>query len=129
MMTKRLMMPGIEHKSGINWRIYYADGSVFDSSQGNPEHAPATGIAVIAQVNPLPDDRPCLQMMTDYYIWLGDQWLGCDLFRLWQYLFVDNAKYEFPRAALAGETIASEAFLAIRSTAEQDSDFFKEAII
>ena len=108
-----------------SWRIYYGDGSTFSSNDGHPEHAPATGVIVIAQRNPLPNENPYIQHMADYYVWLGSHWLGCDLFRLYQYLFVDNGLYTFPRAALAGETVMNADYLAIRMRAKRDPDFFK----
>jgi hypothetical protein len=49
--------------------------------------------------------------MTDYYIWLGNRWLGCDLFRLWQYIFVE--KFNFRKVALAGQTISNKEFTKI----------------
>lgn len=109
----------------LQWRIYYADGSTFDSTNGAPEHAPATGVIVIVQRNPLPNENPYIQHMTDYYAWLGTHWLGCDIFRLFQYWFVDGHKYDFPRASLAGETIMNEKFLDIRMKAKNDTDFFR----
>jgi hypothetical protein len=109
----------------INWRIYYADYSTFDSSQGEPQDAPGTGVIVIDQQNPLPNEKPYIQHMTDYYIWLGTHWLGCDLLRLYQYWFVDGHKYDFPRASLAGETVMNEDYLAIRKKAKRDPDFFE----
>lgn len=107
------------------WRIYYADNSTFDSNQGKPEHAPATGVIVIAQKNPIKGERPYIQHMTDYYVWLETHWLGCDIMRLFQYWFVDGRKYNFSRAALSGETIMNQEFLDIRKKAKVDKDFFK----
>jgi len=108
----------------LQWRIYYADGSTIDSSQCQPEHAPATGVIVVVMQNPLPDEQPYIQHMCDYYVWLGTHWLGCDILRLFQYWFVDGKKYDFPRASLSGETIMNKPFLAIRMAAKADPDFF-----
>lgn len=33
----------------MQWRVYYTDGSTFDSTQGRPEDAPGYGIAGIVQ--------------------------------------------------------------------------------
>ena len=113
-----------EQPDQVQWRIYYANGETFDSLLGDPQHAPATGVIVIVQESPLQNENPYIQHMTDYYVWLGTHWLGCDLLRLYQYWFVDGAKYDFPRAALAGETVMNEHFLAIRLEAKSDKDFF-----
>lgn len=106
------------------WRIYYADGSTFSDLDGDPQHAPGTGVIIIAQKSPIFGEKPYVQHMTDYYVWLGDAWLGCDLLRLWQYWFVDNKKYDFPRASLSGETIENSRYLEIRKMAKTDPDFF-----
>lgn len=109
------------------WRVYYADGTTFSSLDGEPWQAPATGVIVIVQRNPLKGENPYIQHMTDYYVWLGSYWLGCDLLRLYQYWFVDNSKHDFPRASLSGETIMNEPFMAIRFAAKSDKDFFGES--
>lgn len=87
------------------WQIFYADGSTFD---GYPQDAPGLGVVVIVQEHEVAGERPYLQHMTDYYIWLGERWLGCDLFRLWQYIFVE--KFDFPKVALAGQTVSNDLF-------------------
>ena len=109
----------------VRWRIYYADRSTFSNLDGEPWQAPATGVIVIAQRNPLPNENPYIQHMTDYYCWLGDCWLGCDQFRLYQYWFIDGWKHDFRRACLAGETVTNERFLEIRHLAKQDPDIFR----
>jgi len=38
----------------ITWRIYYADGSTFDNTQGNPEDAPTTGVIAIKHLVTIP---------------------------------------------------------------------------
>ncbi len=61
----------------MDWRIYYADGSTFDSSQGEPNDAPPTGVACIMQ-----RDASGREVVKgdDYYYWGGptDQWCGAD---------------------------------------------------
>jgi hypothetical protein len=110
--------------SNVDWRIYYADETTFSSIDGKPHEAPATGIIAIVQKNPIPDENPYIQHMTDYYVWLGNTWLGCDILRLFQYWFVDGYKYDFPRASLSGETVVNELYLDIRKRAKTDKDFF-----
>ena len=102
------------------WKVYYADGTSFPSEEGNPNEAPGLGVIVIVQEHHVKGERPYLQHMTDYYIWLGNRWLGCDLFRLWQYVFVE--KYKFSKVALAGQTVTNVEFLAIRERAKKQRD-------
>jgi hypothetical protein len=35
--------------SGLEWRLYYEDGSIFSNEDGPPEASPAWGVVVIAQ--------------------------------------------------------------------------------
>ena len=74
------------------WRIYYADGSTFDDTQGKPEDAPATGVICILQ-NP-PNHGWQLHRDKDYYLWLGDEWVGVEPDGFWQYMF--KSGYKFP---------------------------------
>lgn len=90
------------------WCIFYADGTTFGSDDGEPKVVPGLGVIVIVQEHETSGERPYLQHMTDYYVWLGNRWLGCDLFRLWQYIFIE--KPDFEKVALAGQTIANDEF-------------------
>jgi hypothetical protein len=76
------------------WRIYYDDGSTFDSDQGTPEEAPGRGVQGIAQT----DEWVGRQFIegTDYYLYRypdkdliysklkqpehNGQWIGVDLY-------------------------------------------------
>ena len=104
----------------MNWRIYYADGSTFS---GDAADAPGLGVIVIALKHPDPEIGAYIQHQADYYIWLGDRWLACDLFRLWQYLFIE--KLDHPKHALAGQTIDNDHYMQILRAAKQDKDFFQ----
>lgn len=104
----------------VRWCIFYADGTTYDYEDGNPEEAPGLGVIVIVQEHETKGERPYLQHMTDYYIWLGNRWLGCDLFRLWQYIFVE--RYDFIKATLAGQTIANALFEEIGKRARRLRD-------
>ncbi len=54
------------------WRIYYADGSTFDSSMGGPEDAPVENVQIIAELR---DGRRIAHSLAeDYYIWDGEKW-------------------------------------------------------
>ena len=106
----------------MNWRIYYADGSTTDNKQALPKDAPGLGVIVIVQQHEDPRVRAYLQHEADYYIWADGRWWACDLFRLWQYWFVQ--KYEHPKAAMAGETVRNELYEQIIRAAKNDGDFY-----
>lgn len=60
------------------WKIFYADGSTFDSSQGGPGDAPARGVAIV-QVEDGSRGRRTLRMQ-DWYRWCpaADRWFDGD---------------------------------------------------
>ena len=103
------------------YRIYYADGSTFNSSQGDPQDAPGLGVLVIVQEHRIPGERAYLQHMADYYIWKSGRWQGCDLFYVWQYLFVNRD--EFPKVVMAGETAVNDVYALAVRRAKDDPDF------
>ena len=57
----------------IAWRIYYTDGTTFDSSMGEPEDAPARGVAAISQADE--DAGRAGVAGVDWYLWESD--IGC----------------------------------------------------
>lgn len=63
----------------INWRIYYEDGSAFDSDMGTPAEAPANGVIAINQVtgcghHPLDTFKTSEKRLfgEDWYWWRAD---------------------------------------------------------
>lgn len=67
--------------SNVKWRIYYDDGSTFDSNDGDPDQAPGYGVICIVQ--PDPDVGRTVMRRFDWYYWnaLQSQWWGSsDLF-------------------------------------------------
>lgn len=106
----------------INWRIYYADESTFDSSMGEPWDAPATRVVLIVQRHEDPQERPYFQWMDDYYLWKLGRWYATDYSALLFYWFVD--KFPHRRACLAGETVSNKTWLHIGKIAKADKDFF-----
>lgn len=107
----------------LQWRIYYADGSTFDDLDGSPSDAPGLGIIVVVLKHEDSRIRAYIQHEADYYIWAEGRWWACDLFRLWQYWFVQ--KYDHPKVALAGETIRNDLYAKIIRKAKSDKDFFE----
>jgi hypothetical protein len=70
----------------VEWRIYYTDGSRFDSNDGDPEDAPCWGIGAISQLDE--DSGRAGVAGVDYYWWEignhptdpdGGCWSGGDL--------------------------------------------------
>jgi len=63
----------------FDWRIYYDDGSTFDSSMGTPEDAPSHGILVI--VFPDEDHGRLVMQGWDWYFYHGKEknWWGADV--------------------------------------------------
>lgn len=103
----------------IEWRIRYKDGAVFDNLQGEPWEAPRLKVQIITQISD--ETGRYNQTQSDYYVWRDGRWYGCDLFHVWEYLFVDVRDH--PPAVLAGYTIDTPAYLAILRDAEADPDF------
>lgn len=62
----------------MKWRIYYTDGTTFDSTMGEPEDAPCWGVAAISQVDP--DSGRAGVAGVDNYWWESDIqcWSGGD---------------------------------------------------
>jgi len=113
-----------------NWRIYYGDGSTFDSEQGAPDKAPGLNVQAIVQRDPSPHgvgrfvihgggQRPN-RAPIDYYCYDSEQgiWQGCDLFGLWDYLVRPGWK-----RVLFGRTINDETYQRIITAAGDDKDF------
>ena len=104
----------------MKWCVFYADGTTQVSEEFEPHEVSGLGVIIIVQEHEDPQERPYLQHMTDYYVWLGRRWLGCDLFRLWQYWFIE--KYDFKKASLAGQTVSNKEYMEIRSRAKDLRD-------
>lgn len=60
------------------WRIYYSDGTTFDSTQGTQEDAPARGFLCAIGYNELGERY--IMHGWDHYWWdrASEQWWGCD---------------------------------------------------
>ena len=62
----------------MDWRIYYADGSTFDSSMGEPHEAPSLGFVAVVAYHPVTGKR-YIQQSWDYYFYHTDfEWWGLD---------------------------------------------------
>lgn len=83
----------------LSWRVYYLDGSTFDSSRGGPQDAPASGVLSIAMLRDAP-------------------WYGGDQWGLMQYLLEPGWK-----RVLFGRSVTDELFHQVSQRAADDPDF------
>lgn len=106
------------------WRIYYGDGSTFDSEAGGPEDAPAYDVQTIVQADNTPEPanvgRQVLRLH-DWYYWRVDEgvWVGGDLMGI-----IDLLLAREPIIALCqGRRIPVVRYNAIVARAMSDPDF------
>ena len=97
----------------IQWKIYYGDGSVFSSADGQPQDAPRVNVQYIAWYNE--DNRRRLSHASDYYFYEDGRWGACDVFGLFEYL----VRYKSP-IVLFGRLIGDVAFRTIGSKVDND---------
>ena len=78
-----------------DWRVYYDDGSTFDSSMGAPEDAPAFGVLCI--VFPDEDHGRLVMSGWDWYFFVPDEknWWGADIHGL-----IDRLLHNLPVVGL-----------------------------
>lgn len=107
--------------SAINWRIFYTDGSTFDSSQGSPQDAPEWGVICIVQ-HDADVGRTIMRRWDFYYFHPIDQnFWGCDIFG-----YIDigvNGRPFTPGSLKIGCTISTPQFQEILSIADSDPAF------
>lgn len=105
----------------IAWRVYYDDGSTFDSSQGGPEDAPGWG--VIAIVQPDPRTNRTVLSRWDHYCWhSSDGWYGHDLIGLMDCLAMPGWS-----AVAHGRTVPPDLWQQINERASNDPDFLPKS--
>jgi len=100
------------------WRIYYSDGSTFDSLQGEPHEAPPEGfICAIGY-----DDRAKRYIMHgwSHYQWdnEAEQWWGMDMPGL-----LDRLRRNLVYAYKEGRTVRRAEWEQIMIRANNDPDF------
>jgi hypothetical protein len=105
----------------MKWRIYYGDGSHYDSRDGSAFDAPGRNVQMIA--GPDPDHGWYMWRSTDFYLYLEaeDRWIGADIFGLWDYLIEPG-----PKKVLFGRTISNADFQKILIHADNDPDIPKK---
>jgi len=103
----------------VRWRIYYSDGTTFDSTQGSPDEAPAFGVQVILQLSDGGRRRESVSN-ADYYVYTPSGfWVGADLTGI-----LDRLANRLPFSGfLIGRWDPRDEFLGILRTSEKDPDF------
>lgn len=99
------------------WRVYYGDFSTFDSDDGGPDRAPATGVVAIAQP---PTRGPRAEFDSDFYWWHHglERWVGGDIYGRLQHELAPGWK-----RVLMGETVEPDVYNRIVNAALADPDF------
>ena len=102
------------------WRIYYDDGSTFDSNQGGPQDAPSLGF--ICAVGYDEGGQRYIMHGWDHYCWdvETEQWWGMDYVGLFDRL-VHNKVFAYKM----GRTVTKTLFRELMHKADQDKDFPK----
>lgn len=101
---------------GVAWKVFYDDGATFSSADGEPHEAPARGVQVIGQADPLVGRR----LLTRGYYWYDyddDRWYGGDIFGLFDYLARPGHK-----TVKFGRTIPRADWEAVKQAANDDPD-------
>lgn len=102
----------------LNWRIFYDDGTTFDSTQGEPHEAPAWGF--VCAVGYDDADKRYVMCGWDHYCFDrgADQWWGCDMVG-----WLDRSLRGVMYAHKAGRTVTNAQYKAIIKAAQDDADF------
>ena len=97
----------------LKWRIYYGDGSYFDSVQGTPWEAPRTNVQVIIQE----DDRLGWEILSgNNEFYYGERgWYGANGFTFYDHLI--RAKYPL---IVFGRMLSNEEYAAIEKRVLDD---------
>ncbi len=103
----------------LSWRIYYGDGSTFDSSQGAPEGAPSFDVQAVVQ--PHEDTgRQILSGFDFYYYHHGlSEWWGGDLQGVLDMILHNQPVWAFKQ----GRNAALSRYRGILERANTDPDF------
>lgn len=103
-------------KDVVKWRIYYGDKTTFDSTQGEPQDAPTTGVICIVQKHPAYGF--VVTAMKDFYWWQNGEWWASDQAGFWQYMFTTGYKI-----VTFGVSVPAPVFQEIMAKATEDRDF------
>lgn len=101
----------------LAWRIYYTNGTTYDSDQGDAGDAPAGTVLAIVQT-----DEELGRMVLhgwDYYYWHRDEFYGCDIGGIFTHFVLHTGWTRF----FSGETVPTPIFRATLERATNDPDF------
>jgi len=88
----------------IDWRIWYSDGSAFDSTMGRPKDAPAENVVCITTEDPEHyGPGRYIHKGMDYYVWDSEygRFVGVDIAGLFLWLMREG-KVKFGRMVPGG---------------------------
>lgn len=102
----------------IRWRVYYDDGSTFDSSMGEPHEAPGLGVQVIVQTDPRVGRVLLTRFDWYYYRYDLDEWWASDYFGLLDQLTHDTTRSV--GAVRAGRNAAAYDEILLRAVHDPD---------
>lgn len=102
------------------WKIFYSDGTTFDSSQGEPHEAPIKHFICALGYDPV-DGKRYQMHGWDFYRWDRDnkQWWGFDRQGRDTRLEDGDEIYAYK----VGFTVTKAKFLSIMDTSHRDPDF------
>lgn len=99
------------------WRVYYDDGTTFDSRQGRPDDAPSAGVQCIVEDDP-DAGRVVLNSFDWYYFHpASGMWWGSDLYGL-----LDKLLHRIPITGVCSGRNCSR-YREILDAAMSDPDF------
>lgn len=104
----------------IRWRVYYDNGSTFDSSQGSPAQAPAWGVLCIVQPDPDVGRVVMWHPEKGFFVWCAEhgEWDVKDYAGLLDFLA------SYPGCVVKmGRGVPNSAFRAVFQRAVLDPDF------
>lgn len=115
-------MPFAGMRDSLAWRIYYDNGSTYDSKMGNPEDAPSHGVLVVTVADK--DYGRLVLNGWDWYYFDGTEWWGADVHGL-----LDRLLHNLPtRAVKQGRMCPSETWRDVLDKAVTDPEFPQKSV-
>ena len=103
----------------LAWRIFYDDGSTFDSGNGGPHNAPAFGVMCIVYPHELVGRKILTRHDWYYFAVEAGEWWGSDIFGL-----LDRLLHRLPTVGVcAGRNAPDIIYQYALAQADKDTDF------
>ena len=103
----------------LAWRVYYDDGSTFDSSMGGPDDAPPFGVVCVLQRTADGCGVVSLQER-DFFVHDGVAWVPVDKTGIW-----DRLINRLPlHGLLIGRMLRDDVYVGIIQRKNRDMDFY-----